>query len=514
MLEYCYSCYLIQNSARRVGLLGNEVSDMGLIECYINGDFCKFKIEPGWSTLYFIREILHLNGTKESCSEGDCGACTVVIGQWENDKFVYNSVNSCIFPIAKLNNCHLITIEGIADNDKLHPIQQFLLDHHGAQCGFCTPGIVLSLFSLFSKGMCQSRESIFAFLEGNLCRCTGYLAILDAAEAVSTYYQKNPELYESFYPEHFQDIQLSLKDYKNKELNFFSTKAVETYDTVSYFIPVLKSSVFTLLKKFPDAKIINGGTDLWVDINIHRNIPQTIIDISKISELSQIIEDERNIIVGSTVTYQMVCDNETIKKHFPILSNIISKIASQQIRHTATLAGNIANASPVADMATVLLGLGASIVIMNEDHESSVLIKDFYLDYKKTILNQGDIIKQIIIPKQNCFFNFEKSTKRIAVDISAVVSFINVEIYQGCIKNITLSFGGVSAFPKLAYSDLSDLDLINKRSDFEGFINHIQEQFNPISDVRGSREYRLLLIRNHCLAHLEKLQLFIGGSCD
>lgn len=486
---------------------------MSIIECYINGDFYKYKIEPGWSTLYFIREILQLTGTKESCSEGDCGACTVVVGKWNDGRFDYQSVNSCIFPAAKLHGCHLLTIEGIAPENNIHPIQRFLLEHHGAQCGYCTPGIVLSLFSLFSKGYDLCREDIYKFLEGNLCRCTGYLSILEAGESLISFYQQNPENYQNFLPDYCLSVEASLKYFQyNEDLSFISTRAVETDDTVSYMVPSTRHSLFSLLKKFPDAKIINGGTDLWVDINIRRIIPQHIIDISNISGLPLIEETDQDIIIGACVTYQMLYDSPLIGKHIPEIQKVISRIASQQIRHTASITGNIANASPVADMATVLLGLGASIVIMNEENENEIALKDFYLDYKKTVLNQGDIIKQIIIPKAKRFCNFEKSTKRIAVDISAVVSFINVTFQENQVKELLLSFGGVAAYPKLAFSCSADLEHYLETGDSTELIEKITSQFTPISDVRGSKDYRALLIKNHLISHLNNLSAFLGGT--
>lgn len=469
---------------------------MNEINFYINDKHYTQRLEPGWTALYLLRNVLKLTGTKESCSEGDCGACTVAIGQYEGENFVYKSVNSCIYPAVKLHNTHLISIEGLSIDREIHPIQEFLLEHHGTQCGFCTPGIVMSLFSLFSIKINPDKEDILKFLEGNLCRCTGYQTILDAADSLCNYYQKNPETYDCFMPVYCAEIQAELKKGLNlTTIASISSSALERKETHKYLIAYTIDEFINISNKNPQAKIINGGTDIMVEVNIKRQIPEELIDISKIKELKKIEFTDDTLTIGGAVTYDELSCNYEISQKFQILKHIISQIASQQIRHTASISGNIANASPVADMATCLLAFDAELSLISKENQRVIKLKDFYLDYKKTILQKKELIKAIIIPVKKAFVNFEKSTKRKAVDISAVVSccYIDEEI-------IRLAFGGVAAIPKVFTFEKQ-----------EDIINQLLSEFSPLSDVRGSKEYRNILIKNHIQSHLQK---FNGGSYE
>ncbi len=467
---------------------------MNEINFYINDKHYTQRLEPGWTALYLLRNVLKLTGTKESCSEGDCGACTVAIGQYNNDNnFIYKSVNSCIFPAVKLHNTHLISIEGLSIDREIHPVQEFLLEHHGTQCGFCTPGIIMSLFALFSIKINPEKEDILSFLEGNLCRCTGYQTILDAAESLYSYYQKNPNAYECFMPSYCAEIQTELRKNKSSTtIASVSSAALERNETHKYLMPYTIEDFLNISNKNPQTKIINGGTDIMVEVNIKRQIPEELIDISKIAELQKTEFINNTLIIGGAVTYDDLSGNNEIIQKIPALKHIINQIASQQIRHTASISGNIANASPVADMATCLLALDTELTLILKDNQRTVKLKDFYLDYKKTILQQNELIKNIIIPVKKAFVNFEKSTKRKAVDISAVVSccYIDDEI-------IRIAFGGVAAIPRVFEFKKED-DIVNK----------LLSEFSPLSDVRGSKEYRNILIKNHIQSHLQK---FEGG---
>ncbi|HPM02492.1 MAG TPA: FAD binding domain-containing protein [Candidatus Cloacimonadota bacterium] len=474
---------------------------MPYLECFVNNQFRKIKIEPGWTSLYLIREILGLTGTKESCSEGDCGACTVVVGEWINNSFVYRSVNSCIYPAVKLQACHLITIEGLSIEQEMHPIQQFLLDYHGTQCGFCTPGIVMSFFALFSRSCEQEKENIFSWLEGNLCRCTGYESIVNAGLALSEYYQNNPDQYQHYFPTFCQIAQKHLQDKLIKSKSYISSAAIEKALTHTYLVPQTIADFFEMITRNPSAKIINGGSDIMVDVNIRRHIPLVLIDISQIKSLQMIQIKETEIIIGASVTYHQLLENEDFISKLPVFKNIIPQIASQQIRNIASISGNIANASPVGDMACVLLGLNAKLIIAGEYEDSTVYLRDFYLDYKKTILNVNDLIKGIIIPLDKAVHHFEKSTKRKAVDISAVVSFSSLNDHQ----KSRISFGGVAAFPKLIELEPETFkNILENQNEMDSFAESIANQFQPISDVRGSIEYRNILIKNHIISHLSK----------
>lgn len=473
---------------------------MNFLECYINDQYHKVLIEAGLTTLKLIRDKLSLTGTKESCSEGDCGACTVVIGCFEDDVFTYKSVNSCIYPATKLNNCHLITIEGLSIEQELHPIQEFLLKRHGTQCGFCTPGIVMSIFALFSVSPNPSDEMILSFLEGNLCRCTGYLSILESAKDVREFYQTHPEEYLSFFPDYCIRVQNQLKKNTCKNDIYFSSDEVLREATHTYLLPKTLKEFFEHSQKYDNYKIINGGSDVMVEVNIKRQIPKVFIDISNIQALNQIYCTKCFLTIGAGVSYHKLFMHSQVQEVFPVFKEIISLIASEQVRNIATIGGNIANASPVADFATVLLGLNAELEIVGHQQKRNIYLDDFYLDYKKTALQKNEIIYQINIKKVSKFCSFEKSSKRKSVDISALVSFFNVTDY-----GIFIAFGGIAPYPvKISIDTLEFISAIDCETEQKKLINEIQQKFSPLSDVRGSKEYRNILIKNHLISHFEK----------
>lgn len=476
---------------------------MSNLECYINDRFYSLKIDAGWTTLHLLREVIGLTGTKESCSEGDCGACTVAVGRWENDQFIYRSINSCIYPAAKLHGAHLISIEGLSIDREMHPIQEILFDCKGTQCGFCTPGIVMSLFSLYTQGPSHSKDETFAFLEGNLCRCTGYLSIIEAGQHIEEYYQKNPDTYQYYLPAYCHEIIKKLKNSPSQKMVYTSSLSIEKEETHTYIQAKSMNDLAEAFKKYPSAKIICGGTDLMVEANIRRILHPILLDISEIPELKSIELKDQHIIIGAGVTYDELYHNELIKNEIPAFQNIIPLIASQQVRNNGSIGGNIANASPVGDLACALLGMDAKLMIYRDHEFYKVHLKDFYIDYKKTILNSNEIIFAIILPRDNQLIHFEKSTKRKAVDISAVVSLFSLKKDQSA----RLSFGGISACPRVIEISKEEMEeIISHEDSLNIFIDKTQERFQPLSDVRGSEKYRRLLIANHILSHIEAIK--------
>jgi CO/xanthine dehydrogenase FAD-binding subunit len=261
------------------------------------------------------------------------------------------------------------------------------------------------------------------------------------------------------------------------------------------------SDFFKIREFNPDTRIINGGSDLMVEVNIKRSIPDQLIDISNIPELKKIQKIDTNLIIGAAVTYDQIVNSLLIKKELPALISICQKIASQQIRHNASLSGNIANASPVADMATALLALNTKIALTNKSDNRIIELSDFYLNYKSTQLQKDELIEYLIIPTGQKFINFEKSTKRIAVDISAVVSCF-------CLNDngFKISFGGIAPYPVVMAFSLDQIPLIPESAKM--LSNKILSKFSPISDVRGSAQYRKTLVKNQIIAHIHK---YIGA---
>lgn len=470
------------------------------IQFYLNDKFIEASATPETTALTLIRENLGLTGAKEVCAEGDCGACTIAFGKHSKDGFSYKAINSCLLPIAKLHGSHVITVEGLKENNKLHLIQETMLEKHAVQCGYCTAGMIMALFCLFINNKNPTKEEILTALEGNICRCTGYKAIYAAAEALTSLTKIEAK---QFLPSYANKIKIKLK-----EISPFPTRTPNE-DNVSILENYCQPKNLPELFKCMDAncekfKIMNGGTDLMVLANLHRNLPKCFIDISHISELNFIEEKKDAIIVGGTVTFEQLLKNASIKKYLPTLRLAISHLASPQIRNTATLAGNVVNASPIADTACALLGLGATLCFQSKTGKKEIPLEEFYHDYKVTALNLNkEIVSKIIIPKKTGFTSFVKTAKRKSLDIATVNS--TVKIITDKNDNVTIAriaFGGIAKHPILAKKGMKYL--LGKKITNEvvsELAKIIAKEFTPISDVRGSSEYRKILIHNQIIKH-------------
>lgn len=480
-----------------------------IIKFILNGELKSLEVTPGTTLLEVIRDKYKLNGTKSVCNEGDCGACTVTIAEYINDKIVYKAINSCLFPAEKLFNKHVITVEGLTPNDsELHPIQGILYNNYSTQCGFCTPGIVMSIFAYFAENDEFSEADLKESLNGNLCRCTGYVHIIQGAKEILNYYTQHKD---ELLPE-----RLLMGHKKLKELNSSfnltiseqkkNSRGIEGY----YLIKSLAKyqEVIKKLKGSGTIKVIAGATDLFVVGNLRRVYFKNYLDITYIPDLRKIQYQDRQMIIGAATTLERIRNDKLVKEHIPILAEVVSQMASKQIRNIASMGGNVGNASPVGDCATSLIGLNARLILFGEDGEREVSIDQFYKGYKETVLKNHEFIKQIIIPVQNsCFYSFEKSAKRKTLDISSVCSFAYIEHKKGMMNISRFSFGGVAAYPKLALSIALELRGKNiKDIDIAKLAGQVANEFTPISDIRGSAEYRHLLIRNHTIKHLEKFK--------
>ena len=475
------------------------------ISFWLNGAEIHTNVPPGMTALELLNDKLALTGTKSSCNEGDCGACTVVVGQKKEAEIRYNAVNSCIYPAYRLNSKHLITVEGIASKNILHPIQTALLDEHGTQCGFCTPGFVMSMLGLFLNNPNPNDEEILAALEGNLCRCTGYDSIFKAAKVARDKLNKNEDLL----PVRLRKIEHLMKE-QIPPVCFDEIDNVEGWETLTCFLPKSLNELWDNLNACKQAgrcKLISGGTDLMVQANIQHIRYTHLIDLGNIKELYGVKSEKGEVVIGANTTMSQMLKSPILQEHFPVMINAIKQMASTQIRNSATLAGNIANASPVADGATLLLALEAKVILASKNSDRTVKLASFYLDYKKTVLRPDEIIKSIIIPmpvSNNVFMSFIKSAKRKAVDISGVVSAMVIEYDKGKIAKAVISFGGVAPYPALANKTMTFLH--GKKPEDSWFTYAGEEamgEFTPISDIRGGEEYRNLLIRNHIIKHLQ-----------
>lgn len=472
---------------------------------YLNDKLITARTHPEQTALDLIRNECGLTGIKESCAEGDCGSCTIALGRFENEKFTYRAITSCILPAAKLHKTHVITTEGLEVNNKLHLIQQMILKHHGTQCGYCTPGIIMSLFCLLANNKTPTREDILTALDGNLCRCTGYVHIYEASHAIVTHLAKHPNEFEQIlFPPYLTDIQQKITAIEPSKTVYHSGHDLDKTET--YYMPSSLNELFLLTNKLQDKyKFINGGTDTMVFANIHNIHSKNLIDIAGINELNFISQDDDKILIGGNITFTQAANNKLIKQHFPELCRVILQMASTQIRNIGTLAGNIANASPIADTACALLALNATLIIQHKKTTRRIPMDEFYKGYKNIDLKPDEIINSIEIPIKPADHIFEKSSKRTAVDISTISSFINITYKHNLVKSCRIAIGGAAAFPTLATECAKFL--INKELD-DNIINEAatiaMNEFTPISDVRGSSHFRSTLIKNHIIKGLSK----------
>lgn len=455
------------------------------IAFYINGKATECSVEPQLTALKLIREQLQQTGTREGCNEGDCGACTVLWGRKIGGQMRYRAVNSCLLPAVRLHNSHLITIEGLKSADALHPIQQAFLDHNGAQCGFCTPGFIISIFSLLLDCPQFTIEQLNSYLEGNLCRCTGYESIVKAVSSLKGITRSE------LLPVYFTEIEEKLS----------ADCAVS--DSENYFRPANLSDALSLLADNSDAVLLAGNTDLQPSANYYRRESVKIIDLLDLTELNKIGIENNQLIIGAGASLTDIVQNSLVIKVLPELVKVISQMASNQIRNTATIGGNIANASPVADTVPLLLALEAKIVLACKECSRTVELSDYYLSYKKTLRKKNEIITAIVIPLSENRLSFVKAAKRKSVDISTLSSACSLHLEDNKIARIKIAVGGGGPVPLLLYKTA---EYLTGKEIAESIVKQAAliavSEITPIGDIRGSAEFRKTLLKNQLLIHL------------
>lgn len=450
----------------------------------LNKEIISTKNKPGEILLDFIRKNKNLTGTKEVCKEGDCGACAVLLGENHGGRIIYKTINSCLYPILKINGKHIVTIEGLTE-EELNPLQESFLFEGASQCGFCTPGFIVSITGYLLNNSVFDRDKAINSISGNICRCTGYHSIIRSLENTCTK-QSNWDLdsliQNRLIPSYFKDIQQRLSEI-NSEINVRD-----------------KFSINKLL--------ISGGTDLFVQK------PDDLIecDIEIIENLIKPeiwIDNDHLFISGSSTVEDLksyVSSHQTNLK----LDKLFKLFASLPIRNSATLAGNIVNASPIADLTITLLALNAKLIIKNLNGSSrNISLNKFYMGYKTFDKDSEEIIESIRlkIPSHDCYFNFEKVSKRTYLDIASVNTAISIHIENNQIVDAFLSAGGVAPIP--LFLENSSNFLIGKDISNDMVQNLIEialKEISPISDIRGSLEYKSLLLSQLIKAHF--LELF------
>ena len=439
--------------------------------------------DPNQTILNFIRDKLKKTGTKEGCAEGGCGACTIVLGELENKKIKYKAINSCISFTPTLHGKQLIVVENlVSKNGTYHPVQEAMAKYHASQCGFCTPGFVMSIFAMSKNKKNNNTDDIKDAISGNLCRCTGYRPIIDAAKNIKKKYS------DEFYKNSKKTINL-LKKIHSKSI------IIENKNK-KYFAPKTINELRTVIQKNPDSDFLSGGTDLSLKVTKDRQEIKKIINLNNIKELNFIKIKNNEIIFGSTTPLIQV--EKFILKYYPDFNNILRRYGSVQIRNVGTIGGNIATASPIGDTLPLLLSLNAKIIIQTKKGNKQILLNNFFIKYRKTKLKKGEFIKSIIIPiYKNHNFKAYKISKRFDDDISSVCASFNFKIKDQRIQDVAIAYGGMAEIPKRAKNCENFLKNSKFSEDiFEKAKDLLKRDFNPISDMRASKQYRLEVAEN------------------
>ncbi len=457
----------------------------GIVKFVLNNEICELNNpDPNQTILNFIRTKLKKTGTKEGCAEGGCGACTVVLGELKKNEIIYKAINACIAFVPALQGKQLLVVEDlVTEKGDLHPVQEAMVKYHGSQCGFCTPGFVMSLFSMYKNHNSYNNELIKDSIAGNLCRCTGYRPIIDAAKSLnkinkSDQFKKNKK----------NTIKL-LKKINLKNI-FIENKGKK------YFSPRTIKELKKVIKKNSNSHFLSGGTDLSLIVTKERKDINNIINLKDIDELDFIEEKNNNIEVGAATP--LIKFEKFILKYYPDFNSVLKRYGSVQIRNVCTIGGNIATASPIGDTLPILLSLNSEIVIETTKNKKILPLKNFFLSYRKTRLKKGEFIYSIKIPiYKNNVFKAYKISKRFDDDISSLCASFNLEIVNKKIKKAIIAYGGMAEIPKRATNCENFLNNTNLSLDnFEKAKNFLEKDFRPIDDMRATKDYRIEVAKN------------------
>ena len=465
----------------------NKVGDNGTIRFLLDDNVHEAaNVAPTTTVLNYLREELQRTGTKEGCAEGDCGACTVVVAEPDAQGVRFRSINSCIQFLPTLNGKALYTVESLKQisDGALHPVQQAMVDCHGSQCGFCTPGFVMSLFALYRNNARPTRDEIDDALSGNLCRCTGYQPIIRAALGMYNYGQ---DLVDE------EELGRRLEEIRpGASLELPAQNGSRAGARGRYFAPASLSELAELLVRYPGATILAGGTDvgLWVTKQ-YRELP-VMIYIGQVGELDYIDETGERLEIGAAAS--LTDAFAVLEKHYPDLFEIMRRFASPPIRNAGTLCGNIANASPIGDTMPALISLGAVLVLRRGNQVRELPLDEFYLDYQVTALQQSEFVQAVRVPLRRGageHFRSYKIAKRYDQDISAVCGAYFLRLEQDTVADARICYGGMAAVPQRARH--CEDALRGRRWDetsVQGAITAMDADYQPLSDMRASAGYR------------------------
>jgi len=454
----------------------------------LNQQKVEISLHPATTVLDYIRKNQHLTGTKEGCREGDCGACAVLVGSLTENKIQYKAVNSCLMSLGQAEGKHIVTIEGL-NSAELSIIQQAFVDEGGTQCGFCTPGFIVSLNGYLLDNEHYNFDDAVDAIGGNVCRCTGHTTIKRAVRNIIDKLSRDINSEENkltflirsgIIPKYFAEISKQLTEIKKQT-------ALKEYEQKSDFL-------------------IAGGTDLFVQKEDELRKGKIKFYFSD-NGTDKVLIEGNQCFIDAKATVSDFGDSEIIQKHFRDMKTFIRLFGSLPIRNRATIGGNIINASPIGDITNILLALNATLHLQSDKATRQLLLKDFYLGYKKLDKTPEEILTKISfdLPKPNTFFNYEKVSRRIHLDIASVSTAIILKIDNGIITQANISAGGVAPIP--LYLNEMRKSLLGKKGSADTISEAIDaalSEISPITDVRGSAEYKILLIRQLLLAHFHK----------
>ncbi|MGK0273117.1 MAG: xanthine dehydrogenase small subunit [Cocleimonas sp.] len=467
--------------------MNSSANQTNTIQFLLNGE--KVSVSnpnPTQSVLYYLRENKKLMGTKEGCAEGDCGACTVVIGELVDDNPELKTVNACIQFLPTLNGKALFTVENLRQEDgSLHPVQQSMVDHNGSQCGFCTPGFIMSLWNVYNQYQISSHHNdskpdqaeIRSALTGNLCRCTGYRPILEAAQKMFDLptVKFDTETLRQNLAEIQRDDILAYDDKDNK-----------------FFAPNNIHQLTELKAQYPKATILAGGTDVGLWVNKQFRDLNPIIYIGEVAELKEITVNDNKLRIGAGASLSNAY--KAISQYYPEMDEMWERFASRPIRNVGTLGGNIANGSPIGDSMPALISLGAEVILRNAKGSRTMLLEDLYLDYMKKDMLPGEVVEAIDLPLPipERVFRCYKLSKRYDSDISAVFAAFSIVLKNDIVESFLITYGGMAATPKRA--TLSEQSVIGQQWNETTVKNAMQimkQDYAPMSDGRASDANRM-----------------------
>jgi xanthine dehydrogenase small subunit len=471
-------------------------ASLDAIRFILDGELIEIEnIDPTRSVLQYLREDLGRIGSKEGCAEGDCGACTVVIGEAVKQRIRFRAVNACIQFMPTLDGKLLFTVESLKSADgQLHPVQQSMVDYHGSQCGFCTPGFIMSMFALYKSETELSRETIDDALSGNLCRCTGYRPIIEATQHMGDYPVSTDADPVVYLPAGENAAGVSAEEQALLERlgQLQRDRGLQlSYGKAKYFAPVSTDELAEIYLQNPDACILAGGTDvgLWVSKQLREL--GTVIYLGNVAELNRINETDAGIEIGAAVSLTDAFDK--LSPGYPELAEMFRRFSSVPVRNAGTLVGNIANGSPIGDSMPALIPIGARVKLRQGGKSRELALEDLYLDYMKNAMQSGEFVESVIVPRRDKLLKVRcyKLCKRFDQDISAVCAAFALRLDGDTVASIDIAFGGMAAIPKRATEAEAVLSGNSwDEATVQKAMKALTQDFSPLTDMRASAAYR------------------------